>query len=64
MTPEELKRAFLAVDSGLSTSQVDKYLCWAYRVTDVAHLVEAESSEQTDLIARLMNGNIKRSARK
>ena len=64
VTPEELKRALATTDPAIDQPQLDKYVCWAFSVDTPDKLIEVEALEQSVIISRLQNGNVRRIGKK
>ena len=60
---DELKRALTMADPELDTKTMDAYVSWAFSTTPET-LADAEPLEQSKLLERLMNGNVKRVGKK
>lgn len=64
VTPDELKAAVSGIDPELDNVELERIVCWAFRVDTPQQYPECEAIEQSALIARLQQGNLKRAGKK
>lgn len=61
---DDLKIAITTADPEIDHTDMENYLCWAFKVTNKEDLSTAEPQEASALIERLKNGNLRRIGKK
>ncbi|XP_076449888.1 translin-associated factor X-interacting protein 1-like isoform X1 [Babylonia areolata] len=64
VTVDDLKRALTLMDPEIDSSTLETYVRWGFALAPDADLTEVEPMEQSKLMDRLANGNIKRVGKK